>query len=159
MIKYITSVPEEKASDATKDKYPLVCSELFACELVSMFDALLDNHEAMAQLFGFVAGKEPLNSTLAGYFRKVVGVLIQRKYDELSNYIRQNPDVLVNLTNHLESTSIMEVIIMLGWDDGFYQHSNDVNWLLELKLIPQIVSKLAKEFDEDVRFGFLILPF
>jgi hypothetical protein len=120
-----------------------------------MFDALLENNQAMEALFNFVASKTPLNPTLAGYFRKVVGVLIQRKYEELSNYIQQHPDILANLTNHLESTSIMEVLIMLGWDDGFYQHSNDVNWLLNLKMIPQIVGKLAKEFDEDVRLLFL----
>jgi hypothetical protein len=156
MIKYATTdIPEEKANDPSAQKFPFVCSELFACELVSIFDALLDNPDAMEYLFNFVSKSEPLNPNLAGYFRKIVGVLIQRKYEELADYINRHPDVIGYLVNHVDSTSIMEILIMLGWDDGFYQHANDVNWLLQLKFIPQIVAKLGKEFSEDVTWFFL----
>eukprot|EP00475_Leptophrys_vorax_P033466 TRINITY_DN5259_c0_g1_i1.p1 TRINITY_DN5259_c0_g1~~TRINITY_DN5259_c0_g1_i1.p1 ORF type:complete len:568 (-),score=151.44 TRINITY_DN5259_c0_g1_i1:916-2619(-) len=154
LIKYITTEPpEEKANDPYHQKYQFVCSELFACELVSLFDALLTNDEAMELLFKFVAKEQPLDATLAGYFRKVIGVMIQRKYEDLAAYITQHPDVLGFLINHIDSTSIMEVLIMLGWDDGFYQHSNDVHWLLQLKFIPQIVAKLGKEFSEDIHIN------
>eukprot|EP00475_Leptophrys_vorax_P033467 TRINITY_DN5259_c0_g2_i1.p1 TRINITY_DN5259_c0_g2~~TRINITY_DN5259_c0_g2_i1.p1 ORF type:complete len:563 (-),score=151.66 TRINITY_DN5259_c0_g2_i1:194-1717(-) len=154
MVKYITSEPEEaKANDPQYVKYPFVCSELFACELTSMFDALLDNQEAMEHLFNFVKREGILNPTLAGYFRKVVGVLIQRKYEELADYLNRHPEVLTHLINHVYSTSIMEVLIMLGWDDGFYQHANDVNWLLQHNFITQIVGKLSKEFSEDIHIN------
>lgn len=83
MVKYITESPEEKNDKAAREKFSFVCSELFACELVSMFDALLENQDALEQLFSFVSSKNALNPTLAGHFRKVVGVLIQRKYEEV----------------------------------------------------------------------------
>jgi hypothetical protein len=69
---------------------------------------------------------------------------------QLADYLNKHPEVLTHLINHVYSTSIMEVLIMLGWDDGFYQHANDVNWLLQHNFITQIVGKLSKEFSEDV---------
>jgi hypothetical protein len=154
MIRYITIPPtDNQLSDPNRcEKYPFVCSELFACELVSMLDALLETKPAMDALFAFVKRPGSLNSTLAGYFRKVVGVLVQRKYEELAYYIEHHPDTLTDLINHIDSTSIMEVLIMLGWDDGYYQHSNDVQWLVQLKFIPQVVGKLSKKETEDVGF-------
>jgi hypothetical protein len=94
MVKFITTEPsEEKANDPATHKYPFVCSELFACELTSMFDALLDNQDAMEHLFNFVKREGILNPTLAGYFRKVVGVLIQRKYEEVRVFVCLRRDI------------------------------------------------------------------
>ena len=45
------------------------------------------------------------------------------------------------MVNHIGLYSIMELLIMIGWDDGLGQ-INDVEWLYKENLIPKLVDKL-----------------
>ena len=81
----------------------------------------------------------------ASYFRKLMVVLIQRKYDPLVKYI-QSHHIIDKLVAHIGLYSIMEILIMIGWDDGLGQ-VNDVEWLYKEQLIPKLVAKLTPEYE------------
>ena len=81
----------------------------------------------------------------ASYFRKVMVVLIQRKYDSLVKYI-QSHGIIDKLVTHIGLYSIMEILIMIGWDDGLGQ-VNDVEWLYKENLIPKLVAKLTPQYE------------
>ena len=72
-------------------------------------------------------------------------VLIQRKYDSLVKYI-QSHGVIDKLVAHIGLYSIMEILIMIGWDDGLGQ-VNDVEWLYRENLIPKLVAKLTPDYE------------
>lgn len=159
MVRYLISTDtsilpevEEESRDLDLEKrldlYTFKISEIFACEIMVMLDALLNHEHAMDTLFS-VLHFNPLPLKTAGFFRKVVGVLIQRKYEDLQEYLVKHPEHISALVDNVSYTSIMEVLIMLGWDDGFYQHSNDVQWLVDMKFIPQIIEKLDAQCSED----------
>jgi hypothetical protein len=71
-------------SAVSDSKYPYVCSELFACEVMSMLDVMFEHPDLLELLFSFLDRRPPLDPSGAGYFRKVVVVLIQRKYEQVS---------------------------------------------------------------------------
>lgn len=105
LIKYVIAKPpeskegESKAVEATKcvaralcvrccsrcvvrfRRYPYIASELFACEVVSVLEVMFEHTELLELLFSFLDRKAPLDPSNAGYFRKVVVVLIQKKYE------------------------------------------------------------------------------
>ncbi len=64
-------------------RFPYVASELFACEVVSMLEGLFAHPELLDLLLSFLELPPPLNPASAGYFRKVVVVLIQRKHSQV----------------------------------------------------------------------------
>ena len=72
-------------------------------------------------------------------------VLIQRKYDSLVKYI-QSHGIIDKLVTHIGLYSIMEILIMIGWDDGLGQ-VNDVEWLYKENLIPKLVAKLTPQYE------------
>ena len=126
-------------------KYPYVASELFACEVVSMLDVLFEHQELLDLLFSFLSHPAPMDPSHASYFRKVMVVLIQRKYEALVRYI-QSHGIIDRLVTHIGLYSIMEILIMIGWDDGLGQ-VNDVEWLYKEQLIPKLVAKLTPQYE------------
>jgi hypothetical protein len=60
----------------------------------------------------------------------------------------QGRGIVQKLVEHIGLYSIMELLIMIGWDDGLGQ-VNDVQWLHKEKLIPMLVAKLDPVFERD----------
>ena len=66
------------------------------------------------RLFKFIktdTSEEPVNSVLAGYFSKVVQLLINRKQKQIVPYVIADENrVVENLLRHVYSRSVAEVI-------------------------------------------------
>ena len=115
-----TAITATATSSTQIHRYPYVASELFACEVVSMLDVLFNDISLIDLLFTFLDRPAPIDPSSASYFRKVVVVLIQRKHDELVNYIATH-NIIDKLVCHIGLYSVMELLIMIGWDDGLGQ--------------------------------------
>ncbi len=50
------------------------------------------------------------------------------------------------MVDHIGLYSVMELLIMIGWDDGLGQ-VNDVQWLFKENVIAKLVAKLDPKFD------------
>jgi hypothetical protein len=50
-----------------------------------------------------------VNARRAGYFRKVVAILIQKRFVSLATYLTGKPAVITSLVNAIANTSILEV--------------------------------------------------
>lgn len=135
--------------DTQSGQISSTASEIFACEVPAIFDALIRSEESMFALFTPLTSPEPLTSQCAGFVRKVVGVLLQRKYDLVASFLSERPSIVYGMIDNIENSSMMDLVIMLGWDDGFYQHSNDASWLASLGYISRIVELLGVEQSED----------
>ena len=72
-------------------------------------------------LFSFLNTEEELNSVLAGYFQKLMFVLINstsskgclNHQSELYHYVYRSPELFVAMTRHLYSKSISDVLVKL----------------------------------------------
>ncbi len=88
-----------------------------------------------------------MDPSTCGYFRKVVVVLIQRKHDLLVEFI-QGKGLVDKLVDRIGLYSVMELLIMIGWDDGLGQ-VHDVAWLYKENLIPKLVDKLDPKYENE----------
>jgi hypothetical protein len=91
-------------------------------------------------LFSFLDQEAPIDPAHASYFRKVMVVLIQRKYEPLVKYMATH-GTLDKLLKHIGLYSIMEILIMIGWDDGL-GGTQDVAWLVANDLTGKLIEKL-----------------
>lgn len=67
----------------------------------------------MASLFSLLDKPPPLNSALVGYFGRVVGSLLTKRPDRMHDYLQAHSDLLPKLVTHIDTTSIVEVVLRL----------------------------------------------
>ena len=80
--------------------------------------ALISSDALMERLFSPLDKPPPLNSTLAGYFGRVVGCLLVKRAADTHRWLGSHPDILPALVRHVDTTSTVEVILRLvGADD------------------------------------------
>lgn len=91
-------------------------------------------------LLSFLDQPAPIDPAHASYFRKVMVVLIQRKYTPLVRYMSTH-GTLDKLLAHIGLYSAMELLIMIGWDDGL-GGNQDVEWLVANDLTGKLIEKL-----------------
>jgi len=61
--------------------------------------------------------------------------------------MKSHAELLDKLLNHIGMYSMMEILIMIGWDDSLGQVA-DLQWLFSANLIPKLVAKLGPEFKD-----------
>ncbi len=75
-----------------------------------MLDVLFEDWNLLDELFSLLDRAPPLDPAQAGYFRKVVQVLIQRKYGQLIEYC-SNRGVIGKLVRHIGLYSVLPLTL------------------------------------------------
>lgn len=73
----------------------------------------------------------PLNCMLAGYFSRVMGSLLLRRTQDIMQYLQRHQELLLQLVDHVDTTSIAEVLVRLvGADEQrAFLSTNHLQWL------------------------------
>jgi hypothetical protein len=129
-------------------RFPYVASELFECEVQSMLDALFENEDLLILLFSFLDRAPPLDPGCSSYFRKVVRVCINRKFDELKSFMVKHK-IIEKLVNHIGLGSVAELLCCLGWEEktSLQAISETSEWLYSENLVHLLVSRLDIRFE------------
>ncbi|KAG6478782.1 hypothetical protein ZIOFF_062226 [Zingiber officinale] len=149
LLRYITEDAPGDADNLRTFKFPFLACEIFTCEIDVILKTLVDDEDLMNMLFSFLEPNRTHNSTLAGYFGKVVVCLMLRKTNSLMAYIQTHVNVFNHLVNLIGITSIREILIRLvGADDHTNpNYMNIIKWLADTSLLEMIVDKLSPSSD------------
>lgn len=82
----MTLTTKEPASDTDEErryKYSNLACELLTCNVPSLNEKLAGDETLLAKLYSFIDTDEPLNSLLASFFSKTIGVLLTRRSDQV----------------------------------------------------------------------------
>ena len=126
-------------------KFPFAACEVFCCEVDSIFDTLLGSEDLMGKLFSIVDTDKLPDITLSGYFARVVKVLLVKRNQDMMDYLYQHQHTLTQLANHLETTSIAEVVVFIAGAAEFssnYATSDSLNWLKQTNLTQEILDQM-----------------
>mmetsp|Transcript_36152 Transcript_36152/g.58011 ORF Transcript_36152/g.58011 Transcript_36152/m.58011 type:complete len:669 (+) Transcript_36152:101-2107(+) len=140
LIRYIIDVPKD-ALERKAERFPYVASELFACEVTGMLQGVVRDEGLLTLLFSFIKKEGPIDPRHSGYFRKVVGVLVQRNFNDLEEYFRNHTDVLLAFAKKMELFCVMELLIMVAWDvtiDG----RRELQWIAQTPLMDTLLEQL-----------------
>eukprot|EP00891_Asterochloris_glomerata_P004552 jgi/Astpho2/4552/gw1.00067.97.1_t len=152
LVTYLV-IPAQPADDMQRAlRYPYVACEVFCCEVDALYTTLLGSEELTELLFSIVKTSTAPDITLAGYFARVVrGLLVQRTADVMA-YLRTHPETLRELTDHLGTTSVAEVVVQIaGADDvtACYLGPAQLAWLSESHLMDLILQQLLTAAQAD----------
>ncbi|KAL4434788.1 hypothetical protein ABPG77_005315 [Micractinium sp. CCAP 211/92] len=144
LVRYLVEPPPEGADPKRSFKYPFTACEIFCCEVEGIFNTLLENEDVLAQLFSLLQAPRPLNCMLAGYFSRVMGSLLLRRTQDIMQYLQKHQELLLQLVDHVDTTSIAEVLVRLvGADEQrAFLSTNHLQWLSDTNLLYMLLDKL-----------------
>ncbi|OQS07292.1 serine/threonine-protein phosphatase 6 regulatory subunit [Thraustotheca clavata] len=112
MVYYVTRTPEAGDSDLVAIKYPFMSCEVICCDIMCITETLSTAKDGaiVEELFKLLQQPSPLDSRLAGYFEKIMSLLMIRKPQEMTTLMNKNSDVLLKgFMSHMLSFSIAEM--------------------------------------------------
>uniref|UniRef100_K3WM88 Uncharacterized protein n=1 Tax=Globisporangium ultimum (strain ATCC 200006 / CBS 805.95 / DAOM BR144) TaxID=431595 RepID=K3WM88_GLOUD len=113
MIEYVVQTPEDPSDDMRTLKYPYMSCEVICCDIMSITETLAGASEGkiVETLFEFLYQSGPLDSRLAGYFEKIMSMLMVRKPQEMTALMNKNSEKLLKgFVSHADSFSIAELL-------------------------------------------------
>lgn len=126
-------------------KFPFAACEVFCCEVDAIFNTLFANEDLMAKLFSIVESDKLPDITLAGYFARVVKVLLVKRNQDMMDYLQKHQDVLTQLAQHLETTSMAEVMVFIVGAAEFssnYATPETLDWLRHTDVSQHIMDQM-----------------
>jgi serine/threonine-protein phosphatase 6 regulatory subunit 3 len=117
-----------------------IVSELLSGDFQRIQESLLEK-ENLDLLYSFVTSNQQiLNPILASYFSRIIHTLIIRKSTELINYLKTRETFKEDFLNHLESTSITDILYRLISDSG-EQRSEIIKWYEDMNFIDGLMQE------------------
>lgn len=135
-------------------KFPFAACEVFCCEVDAIFNTLFSNEDLMAKLFSIVKSDKLPDITLAGYFARVVKVLLVKRNQDMMDYLQKHEDVLMCLSMHLETTSMAEVMVFIVGAAEFssnYATPETLDWLRHTDVSQQIMDQMRSGNAKDAQ--------
>eukprot|EP00891_Asterochloris_glomerata_P000136 jgi/Astpho2/136/e_gw1.00004.6.1_t len=135
-------------------KMPRTACEVFCCEPESIIGTLIESPELMDLLFSFLQSPKPLDCTLAGYWARVLQILLVKRSGDVYGFCRSRPELLDQLVGHMDTFSIMESLVKLvGADEQIsnYASAEQLEWLRDTTLMQMLLDRLDVKYSHDVR--------
>ncbi|ETI45763.1 hypothetical protein F443_09747 [Phytophthora nicotianae P1569] len=113
LIEYVVRTPEDTSDDLRTLKYPYMSCEVICCDITSITETLVTASEGkiVETLFEFLYQTQPLDPRLAGYFEKIVTMLMVRKPQEMTALLNKNSEqLLAGFSRHAASFSVAELL-------------------------------------------------
>lgn len=166
LVRYVTDMPSADDTEARRYKYPFVASEVLACDIPVLRDAIFAAPSLLQQLLSLLQQPPPLAPVLAGYVVKVVTALQKQGPDAFTKFFEDANGISVDtllpqLVKHIGSDSILQLLINLcvgeppaaepGGPQGLPSSREDLaaaSWLPHDRLIPAVIDALGAEGDD-----------
>ncbi|KAM8927224.1 serine/threonine-protein phosphatase 6 regulatory subunit 1 [Pelodytes ibericus] len=153
MEELVTCITEEPANDTDEKlryKYPSVSCEILTADVSQINDALGEDESLLKRLYGFLQNNESLNPLLASFFSKVMGILINRKTEQIITFLRNKDDFVNLLLQHIGTSAIMDLLLRLLTCVEQAQLRQDVfNWLNEEKIVQRLIEMIHPSKDDN----------
>lgn len=156
LVQFLVQPAQDPADNQRQFKYPFAACEIFACEVDAIFTTLVEDDELMALLFSLLdVPTRPLDAMLAGYFARVLHSLLTRKTTDTVAYLqKRHAELLPKLLQHIDTTSIAEVLVrMLGADEHtrVFLPTASLLWLNDTNVLEMLLDRLRPEHPSDVQ--------
>ncbi|TDH67435.1 hypothetical protein CCR75_009393 [Bremia lactucae] len=113
LVNYVVRTSEDPTDAVRTLKYPYMSCEVICCDITSITETLVSasNGFLIETLFTLVYQSTPLNPRLAGYFEKIMTMLMVRKPHEMTMLLnKHSAQLLRGFTHHIASFSIAELL-------------------------------------------------
>ncbi|XP_014586288.2 serine/threonine-protein phosphatase 6 regulatory subunit 1 isoform X3 [Equus przewalskii] len=150
MVAWVTQEPPASGEERLRYKYPSVACEILTSDVPQINDALGADESLLNRLYGFLQSSGSLNPLLASFFSKVMGILINRKTDQLVSFLRKKDDFVDLLLQHIGTSAIMDLLLrLLTCVERPQLRQEVVTWLNEEKIVQRLIEQIHPSKDDN----------
>ncbi|KAM3923293.1 serine/threonine-protein phosphatase 6 regulatory subunit 1 isoform 2-T2 [Leptodactylus fuscus] len=150
LVTCITQEPPSDVDEKMRYKYASVSCEILTADVSQITDALGEDESLLKRLYGFLQNDDDLNPLLASFFSKVMGILINRKTEQIIAFLRKKDDFVNLLLRHIGTSAIMDLLLRLLTCVEQPQLRQDVfNWLNEEKIVQRLIDMIHPSKDDN----------
>ncbi|KAI9472134.1 MAG: SIT4 phosphatase-associated protein-domain-containing protein [Benjaminiella poitrasii] len=151
LLNYITANDLEENQ---RFKYPFLASEIIACEIQPIIDAIVIEHkqDLLVPFWSYLdrpATVNGLDSLQASYFCKTIGILLSKYPIEVMAFIQSDPENLNKILSHLQTSAIMDLLLTLVRMEELPEGKGVVKWLSEHGLLVNLINRLDPSLDTE----------
>lgn len=112
MISYVITPADEDADDVRRFKYPYMSCEVFCCEIASILQTFVDHEDGklLSEFFTFLDVDGVIDSYLAGYFEKVLEMLLRHTTPVIQFLNDGGIPIFSQFLKHVDNYSIMQLV-------------------------------------------------
>ncbi|XP_030400638.1 serine/threonine-protein phosphatase 6 regulatory subunit 1 isoform X6 [Gopherus evgoodei] len=150
LVTCVTEEPPVELDERLRYKYPSVSCEILTSDVSPITDALGEDEGLLRRLYGFLQGHGVLNPLLASFFSKVMGILINRKTDQIVAFLRKKDDFVSLLLRHIGTSAIMDLLLrLLTCVEQPVLRQDVFNWLNEEKIVQRLIEMIHPSKDDN----------
>jgi SIT4-associating protein SAP185/190 len=155
-----TDIDEEKGGDPLKDildpedldkveknrlKHAYIACEILSSETWSILESLMANPSYLRDFWGFLRRSPPLDSLQASYFTKVNETLLDKKTEEMLEFLKSLDGIVAALLQHVDNPMVMDLLLKIISLEKAEGGQGTVDWLKSQDLIPTLLSFLSPD--------------
>ncbi|KAJ3099998.1 hypothetical protein HDU97_002605 [Phlyctochytrium planicorne] len=152
LLTYIVTddLDETKKFKWASSIYPYLACEVLSCEIYAVCEAAIASTDLMTEFWKFLDKAAPVNPLQASYFSKVNNVFFQKKAGEMVTFVRNQPDVVKKILNHIGTSAIADLLLKIISVEEVPEGQGIVQWLAGQNLIPSLIDRLEPSQDVDI---------
>ena len=106
-------IEEWEKADKTRTKLAYTSCEILSSETWSIIDSLMENQQYLRQFWDFIRREPPLDPTEAGYFTKVNETLLDKKTEDMIQFLQSLDDVIATMLSHIDCAAVMDLLLKI----------------------------------------------
>ncbi|KAJ5505908.1 SIT4 phosphatase-associated protein family [Penicillium expansum] len=155
-----TDTDEEKERDPLRDildpedldkveknrlKHAYIACEILSSETWSILESMMANPSYLQDFWGFLRRSPPLDSLQASYFTKVNETLLDKKTEEMLEFLKTLDGIVPALLQHVDNPMVMDLLLKIISLEKAEGGQGTVDWLKSQNLIPNLLCFLSHD--------------
>ncbi|OAX34190.1 SAPS-domain-containing protein [Rhizopogon vinicolor AM-OR11-026] len=154
LLGYVTGEIEGE-EESRRFKYPYIATEVLCSEIWSIVETCVNSSvELLTPFWETVLDKSPeemkTEMVMASHFAKINAVFLTKKPAEMLAFIQSQPAVVERLLQHVETPSIVDLIIRIIQLDEVPGGAGVLEWLSSENLMGRLVELLSPAYTSDM---------
>jgi SIT4-associating protein SAP185/190 len=137
--------------EKTRLKHAYVACEVLSSETWSILESIMANPSYLRDFWGFLRRPPPLDSIQASYFTKVNETLLDKKTEEMLDFLKSLDGIVAALLQHVDNPMVMDLLLKIISLEKAEGGQGTVDWLQSQNLIPTLLSFLAPDYPGSVQ--------
>lgn len=137
--------------EKTRLKHAYVACEVLSSETWSILESIMANPSYLRDFWGFLRRPPPLDSIQASYFTKVNETLLDKKTEEMLDFLKSMDGIVAALLQHVDNPMVMDLLLKIISLEKAEGGQGTVDWLQSQDLIPTLLSFLAPDYPGSVQ--------
>ena len=99
--------------EKTRQKYAYVACEVLSSETWSIIEALMENQAHLRKFWDFLKQEPALDPVTAGYFTKINETLLNKKTEEMLEFVKSIDGIVSAMLQHVDCPMIMDLLLKI----------------------------------------------